>query len=259
MIKMLDTRILTAVIGLGIGTIIEFFISIIVYQKDPHFRANQFMACGYLALSCGLCTNLIYVLIGGNSLLDMYAHRIANLFAIITGIALYTAVIYLIKGAFGLQELWYKIFILAGGIFGLLTLVSPGIIILANPIPDINQFIVWDYLYTFFAITPVIFYGILIVIQLLVLLATITTEYDSIKKPIKVSIFSFILLIVSYLLLVVPHILYYIFNNPDLLVNLNLVGNIGALGFLIASILIAYSFLSGRSKSKETNSTISSI
>lgn len=249
---MLDTRVLTALIGLGTGTIIEFLIAIIIYRKDPSFRANQLMSFGYLVLSCGLGVNLIYILVGGNSLFIVYAHRFTNFLAIITGIALYSAIVYVRKGPFGMHEYFYRISILVGIVFAVLTLTSPEIYILANPIPSVSQFIVWDYVYSFVAITPVVFYGILIFIQLSRLLISIPKEHIT-RRPIKISIFSFVLLIVSYFLFVIPHTLYYIFNNQNVLEALNLVGNIGALGFLVASILIAYSFISGRSKGTDLN------
>ncbi|MFX0183940.1 MAG: hypothetical protein ACFE95_12725 [Candidatus Hodarchaeota archaeon] len=237
----LSSRQIVAIFALGFGGIIELYCGSAVLLRDPQNQANRFTSLAYLSLALAMGFNVIYVLLTDDPFVSIL-HRITVLFSIVAGSFLFLSALYISEGYESFKS--YRIMIIAFNmICSISILVIPGVIVYTGEtaLPGSEQFIEWSIIFFLFAALPI--YLTLSGTCYYYLKVWIEVPFDSpIKQACLLVTLGTIFLGLSHFLIIVPHILISEMIKINTLV---LIGNLGSVGALIASLFI---FLGYRTK-----------
>ena len=249
MISAISARQITTITGLGFAAIIGVICAIVIYKRDPHYRANRFTSLAYLSFTIAFSINVIYVLI---TLEDVVAflHRLTNLFGVIGVSFLFLSAMYLSEGDESLRSNRMMV-ITFNALFGLTIIFSPGVKVFTGEtaLPGSEQFIEWDVLFFFLATIPIYFTLLISCYYYLKIWKEIPSNAPA-KWACSLIIIGTILLGFSHFFIVIPHILRTMITEISTLV---LIANVGSIGALIGILLVFWGYrttVSGQNSSE---------
>ena len=224
-------------IGLIFATIIEFFIAFSLLKKDSSFPANQFLSLGFIVLGINMLLNFVSLFFIFTDTDVINIHKLINILVILFGMLLFATVAYLRFGSEFITKLNYIIIILLSLLFIGGNIFYNGLTVqMFNGRPQT----IWTTSYLVIATTPILLLAIGVLYYFSKLYLDINND-EIIKHQLKLSIFAYSLLLITYFISRLPF--YLIQFYPDLYISFQFIIVLTSIGVFIFSILIGRVFL----------------